>query len=723
MKNILNKLTVGKKLNALTFMFLAFIFAVGGLGYYSTATVEKSLENVAEVQMKALQNMTLADMMHDGLRAVVYRTMVAADTHDAEGQKEAVQENKEFAENFQKYLNETDALPLAQNIKDAINNVRPDLENYIKSAEHIVNTAVNSGYEAAQPELPAFNKSFSALEESMGALGELIETQALKSVDEAKSEGKSLDWLVGGLVLICSLLGFGIASKIASSITKPVKESLLVMEKLAEGDFNQKVMVHSSDEIGLMGNAINKTIEALHTKVEAIRNVVKIAANGDLTDNVAITGEDPMGQIADSVNALLQNFRISLSNVGQNVATLGITSQGLLSENDRMTNSFSEASVQSNSVATAAEQIDGNIQVIASSMEEMGATVKEIAKNTSEAAKLTGSAVTTLQNADTTITQLGQASSEIGEVVKVITSIAEQTNLLALNATIEAARAGEAGKGFAVVANEVKELAKQTANATEEIGQKISMIKSSSEAAVSSVQEIRAVIGKVNDITSIIASAVEEQTVTTNEISRNMSGAASGSTEIVKNIKGIAETNNMATTGAVNGKRTAGELNEISQYLKGLLAKFRVDKDTSNTNRIVWTRGLATNDAEIDRQHKELFDRIDGLYQALNNGASTQETEKAFDHVESYCVEHLGYEQRQMESEGYPDYPAHKAQHDIFMKKWAELRQEFKAQGANLTFTIRVRRHVVDWFINHIKTVDVKLGTWLAERGIKEHHA
>src|SRR5439155_15096531 len=176
-----------------------------------------------------------------------------------------------------------------------------------------------------------------------------------------------------------------------------------------------------------------------------------------------------------------------------------------------------------NVASAAAEQVSRNVTTVSTAAEEMGASIKEIAKNANEAARIATSAVKVAERTNTTVAKLGESSAEIGNVVKVITSIAQQTNLLALNATIEAARAGEAGKGFAVVANEVKELAKQTAKATEDIGRKIVAIQTDTKGAVEAIGRIGAIINQIHDLQNTVASAVEEQTATTNEIGRNVS--------------------------------------------------------------------------------------------------------------------------------------------------------------------------------------------------------
>ena len=254
--------------------------------------------------------------------------------------------------------------------------------------------------------------------------------------------------------------------------------------------------------------------------------------------------------------------------VSQNSQALSSALEELSATSQQMVGNAEETATQASVVAAASEQVSRNVQIVASGTEEMSASIREIAKNAQEAAKVATSAVTAAKTTNETITKLGVSSAEIGQVIKVITSIAQQTNLLALNATIEAARAGEAGKGFAVVANEVKELAKETAKATEDISQKIEAIQGDTKSAVLAIAEIGEIIGKINDFQNTIASAVEEQTATTNEMSRNVAEAAKGSTEIAQNIVGVASAAKSTTTGATDTQRASGELSRMASELQ-----------------------------------------------------------------------------------------------------------------------------------------------------------
>jgi methyl-accepting chemotaxis protein len=218
---------------------------------------------------------------------------------------------------------------------------------------------------------------------------------------------------------------------------------------------------------------------------------------------------------AEEKLAAAESLKRILVQITEKSQGLSVSSGELTGVSHQMAGAAEETATQANVVSAASEQVSKNVEVVATSAEELMTSIKEISKSSNEAARVAKAAVDVAEQTNQRIGKLGESSVEIGKVIKVITSIAEQTNLLALNATIEAARAGEAGKGFAVVANEVKELAKQTAQATEEIGQKIGAIQVDTKDAVQAIGEITAIINQVNDISNTIASAVEEQTVTT----------------------------------------------------------------------------------------------------------------------------------------------------------------------------------------------------------------
>ena len=257
-------------------------------------------------------------------------------------------------------------------------------------------------------------------------------------------------------------------------------------------------------------------------------------------------------------------------------AMLGSSAEELTATSQQMANGAEETAEQANSVSAASEEVSKSVSLVATGSDEMLSAIREIARSSNEAARVAKDAVSVADEANTTISKLGDSSTEIGKVIKVITSIAQQTNLLALNATIEAARAGEAGKGFAVVANEVKELAKQTAKATEEIGQKIEAIQRDTKGAVDSISTISTVIAQINDISGTIASAVEEQTATTTQIGRNVGEAAKGTGDIAKNISRVASAAKQTTQGAGETEKAAKALSELASSLQSLVARFQV---------------------------------------------------------------------------------------------------------------------------------------------------
>lgn len=281
---------------------------------------------------------------------------------------------------------------------------------------------------------------------------------------------------------------------------------------------------------------------------------------------------------------MMENLQNVLAKVAENATAMSSSAEELSSVSAQMSANVEETSSQANVVSAAAEEVSKNVQTVAAGVEEMGASIKEIAKNATDAARIATSAVEVANATNQTISKLGQSSAEIGQVIKVITTIAGQTNLLALNATIEAARAGEAGKGFAVVANEVKELAKKTAEATEDISRKIEAIQSDTKGAVEAIKNITGVINQMNEISNSIASAVEEQTATTSEMARNVSEAAKGSSEIAQSISSVAQAAGSTKQGAANTQSAAEELARMAAELQALVSQFSHHSSSADTD-------------------------------------------------------------------------------------------------------------------------------------------
>ena len=302
-----------------------------------------------------------------------------------------------------------------------------------------------------------------------------------------------------------------------------------------------------------------------------------IAAKDLSVRDLPVEAEDEIGETNRALNQMKNNLNAVIHLIADTSVSVATVSDQLSSTSQHITANSEETSAQADVVSKAAEHVSQNLQTVATGAEEMGASIREIAKNATDAARVATSAVKVAEDTTVTVSKLGESSTEIGQVIKVITSIAQQTNLLALNATIEAARAGEAGKGFAVVANEVKELAKATAKATEDISQKIEAIRTDTQASVDAIATISGVIHQINGISTTIATAVEEQDATTNEMARNVSEAAHGSGEITNNIAGVAQAAQSTAQGAADTQKATQQLVETSGELRRLVEQFKIN--------------------------------------------------------------------------------------------------------------------------------------------------
>ena len=309
---------------------------------------------------------------------------------------------------------------------------------------------------------------------------------------------------------------------------------------------------------------LNKTKEALNALAESRLN----------TTIEGINYAGVVGQIAQSTQTLQNNLRGAIQEISNNALMISTSSEELAAVSAQLNASAEETSSQANEVAQSSDIVSQNTQSVATSTEEFSSSIREISINAMEASRVANKAVTIANNTNQQMSKLSTSSIQIGEVVAVIADIAEQTNLLALNATIEAARAGELGKGFAVVANEVKELARSTAKATNEIGQSIDAIQADAKAAIESIVEITQIINKIDDISGIIASAVEEQAATVSEISRNISTSAGSSARITETVEAVAIASQGISSGSSEIQNSSAELAKVAAKLKDLVSKF-----------------------------------------------------------------------------------------------------------------------------------------------------
>ena len=381
------------------------------------------------------------------------------------------------------------------------------------------------------------------------------------------------------------------------------------------------------------------------------------------------------------------------------VAGLRAAARSLTSTSADLMTSAEKTSERAQSVAAAAEQVGANISTVAAGAEEMTAAIKEISTTTHEAAAVSATAATRSRQVDEAVQRLGKSSADIGSVVKAIAAIAEQTNLLALNATIEAARAGEAGRGFAVVASEVKQLARQTATATEDVGKRIAAIQDDSGTATAALAEIAKLIGRINELQQTSASAVEEQTATTAEMSRNIAEAAIAAKGIAQDIAAVADAVRTGGSGAMAvhelGNRLAAEADALGQP-----AGASTTGAGQGMDALVWGPRFFTGHGEIDAQHQELFNKVASLHAAMREGKGRKIIGELLVFLAAYTEEHFTAEESILQKAGYATLPQHQKLHHQLLAQVGEVKRRFDAGEA--LKTMEVSEFLADWLRTHI---------------------
>ena len=366
-------------------------------------------------------------------------------------------------------------------------------------------------------------------------------------------------WIVAGILGALILLSLFLSVFAVTGIVRPIRRVVSAMTELAGG--NKQIIIPYTDrhnELGEMAGAIqvfkDNMIEADRLRAEQEEQKKRAEAER----------RQGMLDMADRFE----------SGVGGIVAAVTSAAEELQATAQTLSTTAEETSRQSGAVASAADEMTQNVQTVAAATEELSASIREISTQVTESTRIVGSAVSQADETNAKVQQLAATAQKIGEVVTLINSIAGQTNLLALNATIEAARAGDAGKGFAVVASEVKNLATQTAKATDEIADQVRAIQDSTASSATAIQGITETIGRVSEISTAIASAVEEQGAATAEISRNVQEAAQGSNEVSSNISGVTEASQQTSAGSTQVLSAASELARNGALLRDQVAEF-----------------------------------------------------------------------------------------------------------------------------------------------------
>jgi methyl-accepting chemotaxis protein len=551
-----------------------------GFGILKMSQVGDELETIAEEDIPLTEAVTeiTVNQLEQAVwfeRALRFGEVLANKQHAAEGLRQAEEKVKEHSLLVDEI--EKKALELVQHaIQSAhsdqdrkefekvgvqlatIAKHHEDYEHHVRQAFALIHQGKLHEAEQKAEEIEAEEE---ALDHELEALLKEIESFTDASTQKAEADEQAAFTGMTSITVAALIIGLVLGFFVSRGITVPINKAVARLKDIAEGE-------------------------------------------GDLTQRLEVDTRDELGEMATWFNTFLQNLQGMIKDIASNTVTLSNSSTELSAISQQMSAGAEQTSGKSNTVAAASEEMSNNISSVAAAMEQaatnlnmvatateqMTASVNEIAQNSEKARKITGEAVSKAQGTSKKVNDLGNAAQAISKVTEVITEISEQTNLLALNATIEAARAGEAGKGFAVVANEIKELAKQTAEATLEIKNQIEGVQVSTEETVADIGDICEVIAKVDETVGIIAAAVEEQSVTTQDIAGNISQASTGVQEVTSNvaqstevtvsisrdIAEVSQASNEMTTSSSQVNISAEELAGMAETINGMVGKFKV---------------------------------------------------------------------------------------------------------------------------------------------------
>jgi methyl-accepting chemotaxis protein len=597
-KTMLKNLNIAVRVYALVGLLLAVTVAVAGFAIIEMQGIAEEIESVAEVDIPLTEKLTKVTL-HQLEQAIIFeRTLALGETLAANPDKighfhELEKEFAELGHKVKEELEETDAMLL-----DAAKNAhtKAERDEFSHLAEIIEKVEVeHEDYEILSEQLFALigkgemhnpgnvaekiehieDKIDHELEQALEEI-EKFTHDAMNTVKKDEEAAIRLLWIALGIAVV---IGLVLSFFMTKSITGPIIRMTHTMGDLAGGNNDVEIpALGQTNEIGKMADAVEvfreNAIENLRlAEQEKQATIEREAAKQAEADREAAENAERMAR-QERIDGLTSGFGDTVEEI------LGVVS-AQSTEMEATAQSMSDIAKQtmdeSVAVSSAAEQASASVQTVASAAEELTSSISEISRQVTHSSEISSKAVSAASDTNVTIRELASAAQKVGEVVDLINDIAEQTNLLALNATIEAARAGDAGKGFAVVASEVKNLATQTAKATEDIGGQITEIQGSTDKAVTAIEGIGSTITEMNEIATAIAAAVEEQGAATSEISRNVSEAASGTqsvSESIVTVRGASEQTGTASGDVLSASR---ELAERFNTLQGEVQSFLSD--------------------------------------------------------------------------------------------------------------------------------------------------